>query len=201
VHEKRPAQSVLVGTALAKSRNVAQLDTSHRDTAPILVADGERDSRAAVIWCLLAEGYRVVPVSDGIAAAAALERPPLPAAAVIDLGLQGFSGRRLIEHLRSSPRLQAIPIIAIDLTEPYAPLPAGVAFLRKPCDGDLLLARLRQMGRDNLKSFFPSRQPGLGSGSTPSPEPWYRPDPHASFERDDPPSWRGNDASRAARNK
>lgn len=136
---------------------MAERDMPPNHTTRVLVADGDKESRAAIIWCLLSEGYRVDPVSDGFAAAAAMEHPPFPTVAVIDLGLQGFNGRRLIEHMRLSPRLRQIPILATGFVEPFAPLPRGVTFLKKPCNGELLLARIRQMGSEALTSFFPSK--------------------------------------------
>jgi CheY-like chemotaxis protein len=109
------------------------------------------------MWCLLSEGFWVDPVANGFDAAVALEAPEPPDLAVIDLGLQGFDGRRLIEGMRASDRLRQVPIIATGFTAPYAPLPPGVAFLRKPIDLPRLLLAVRELGHD-LRTFFPSRR-------------------------------------------
>jgi DNA-binding response OmpR family regulator len=126
--------------------------------ARILIAEGDKDARAAAMWCLLSEGFWVDPVSNGFDAAVALEAPAPPDVAIIDLGLQGFDGRRLIEEMRASPRLRGVPIIATGFIEPFAPLPRGVAFLKKPCDPTQLVATVRRLG-GSLTSFFPSRRP------------------------------------------
>jgi DNA-binding response OmpR family regulator len=125
--------------------------------ARILVADGDRDARAAIMWCLLSEGFWVDPVANGFDAAVALEAPGPPDLAVIELGLHGFNGRRLIEGMRSSDRLRHVPIIATSNVEPYAPLPHGVAFLKKPCNFERLLDLVRELGGQSLKSIFPRR--------------------------------------------
>jgi DNA-binding response OmpR family regulator len=126
--------------------------------ARILIAEGDKDARAAAMWCLLSEGFWVDPVSNGFDAAVSLEAGA-PDLAIIDLGLQGLGGRRLIEEMRASERLKGVPIIATGLTAPFAPLPAGVAFLKKPCDLERLVSTVRQLGGGRLRSFFPSRQP------------------------------------------
>ncbi|MEO5767906.1 MAG: hypothetical protein ABIS92_06110 [Polyangia bacterium] len=137
---------------------MAQRDQIPDDTTRILIAEGDGDSRLALSWCLLSEGYHIDPVSDGFSAAAALEQPDLPAIAIVDLGLQGLGGRRLIEHILSSPRLRSIHIVATGFFEPFAPLPAGVIFLKKPCDGEVFLRTIRALGGEGLRSFFPSRR-------------------------------------------
>lgn len=164
---------------------MAERDISSNHDTRVLVADGDKESRSAVIWCLLAEGYRVDPVADGFAAAAAMEQPPLPTVAIIDLGLQGFNGRRLIEHLRASPRLRHIPIIATGFVEPFAPLPPGVAFQKKPCDGEQLLTRIRRLGREALTSFFPSRSVHHNGDDTPTSQDGETPSPAARAPRDE----------------
>lgn len=146
------------GITFAVLTCVAQRDQVPDDTTRILIADGDGDSRLALSWCLLSEGYHIDPVSDGFSAAVALEQPDLPAIAIVDLGLQGLGGRRLIEHILSSPRLRSIRIFATGFLEPFAPLPAGVIFLKKPCDGEVFLRTIRALGGEGLRSFFPSRR-------------------------------------------
>lgn len=146
------------GLAFALATCMAQRDQVPDDTTRILIAEGDADLRLALTWCLLSEGYHIDPVSDGFSAAAALEQPDLPAIAIVDLGLQGLGGRRLIEHILSSPRLRSIRIVATGFVEPFAPLPAAVTFLKKPCDGEVFLRTIRALGGEGLRSFFPSRR-------------------------------------------
>jgi DNA-binding response OmpR family regulator len=117
------------------------------DSKPrILVAEGGTEQRAFFVWGLLAQGFWVEPVSNGFDAAVALESPVAPDLAIIDLYLPGFDGRRLIESMRQSQRLQQVPIIVTAFSGPFAPLPPGVAFLTKPCSIDALVAKVREVG-------------------------------------------------------
>jgi DNA-binding response OmpR family regulator len=131
------------------------MDTRRR----ILIAEADRDSRSAVMWCLLAEGFWVEPVANAFDAALALDRADLPDLAIIDLGLPGLPARKLIEKLRTSPRLQQIPIIATSFTEPIVKLPPGVAFLKKPCNPEVLLARVRALLGPESKSALRTERP------------------------------------------
>jgi CheY-like chemotaxis protein len=114
----------------------------------ILVADGDSQSRTAVMWCLVSHGYRAQTVSSGFAALLALDSADPPDAAIVDLGLPTvFSGRRLIDVLQASSRFGDLPIIATGVTKPFAELPAGMTFLEKPIDPDRLLLRLAELRR------------------------------------------------------
>jgi DNA-binding response OmpR family regulator len=133
----------------------------------ILVAEGGTEQRAFFVWGLLAQGFWVEPVSNGFDAAVALESPVPPDLAIIDLYLPGFDGRRLIESMRQSPRLQQVPIIVTAFSAPFAPLPPGVAFLTKPCSIEALVAkvgevgvvRVRDTGKSDGQDWVPARPP------------------------------------------
>jgi DNA-binding response OmpR family regulator len=140
------------------------------EKARILIADGDPDSRAVLVWCLLSEGFWVEPVSNGFDAAVALEQTGLPSVAIIDLDLPTLNGRKLIEGMCQSERLAGVPIIATGARQPSAPLPEGVVFMRKPCDPRMVLIKVRELGGERLRSFFPSRagrarQAGRARGS------------------------------------
>jgi CheY-like chemotaxis protein len=122
--------------------------------ARILVAEGNGDSRSAAFWCLRAEGYSVEVAANGFDAAIALDGPDTPDLAIIDLGLPGFGGRNLINQLKSSERFGRIPLIATSLTEPFAPLPDGVVFVRRPFDPEVLLKTVRQLTANDLFNFM-----------------------------------------------
>lgn len=96
----------------------------------VLIADSEPESRAALMWFLLSKDFRVEAVSNGLDAAAALDHG-FPDVAIVSLYLPVFDGRRLIDHMRGSPRLCRVPIVATGPARPFAPLPAGVEFRLK----------------------------------------------------------------------
>lgn len=124
----------------------------------ILIADANADTRAALMWILLSEGFWVEPVSNGLDAAAALETEP-PAVAIIDLYLPGFNGRTLIERMSGSERLRDVPIIAMASEAPWSPLPEGVVFLKKPCAAAQVLAAIDELLGDGIRRFFSGERP------------------------------------------
>jgi DNA-binding response OmpR family regulator len=106
------------------------------------------------MWCLLSEGYWVEPVATSADAALALQRPDPPQVAVIDLGLAGVPGRRLIEHMRAQAPLAHIPVIATSFAEPVVPLPSGVGFVKKPCDPQRLVEKIRACSGGAMPGLF-----------------------------------------------
>ena len=109
----------------------------------VLIADAEGDSRSALMWFLLSADFRVEAVSNGLDAAAALDNDA-PDVALISLHLPVFDGRRLIDHMRSSPRLCRVPVVAMAPSTPFAPLPGGVAFLKKGSKPEEILTVIAQ---------------------------------------------------------
>jgi DNA-binding response OmpR family regulator len=133
----------------------------------ILVAEGGTEQRAFLVWGLLAHGFWVEPVSNGFDAAVALESPVAPDLAIIDLYLPGFEGRRLIESMRQSQRLRRVPILVTAFSAPYAPLPADVAFMTKPCSIDALIAKVGEVGGHRVRDAVA----GNGNGPRPAQSP------------------------------
>ena len=131
-----------------------------RTATKILIADGDSDSRASLMWVLLAGGFWVEPISNGLDVAPALEAD-LPHVAIIDLYLPGFSGRHLIERMRSTERLRDVPILAIAKERPWAALPPGVAFLCKPCDPQALLDTVEDLARGGAGTMVSMTRPSV----------------------------------------
>jgi signal transduction histidine kinase/DNA-binding response OmpR family regulator len=80
-------------------------------TAParVLVADDDPMVREVLAWQLIAHGYRVTQVSDGLAALAELESGNIPDLLVTDFAMPGMNGLLLIEEARRhQPRLPAL---------------------------------------------------------------------------------------------
>jgi CheY-like chemotaxis protein len=109
----------------------------------VLIADGESESRTALMWLLLNADFRVEAVANGLDAAASLDNE-VPDLAIISLYLPVFDGRRLIDYIRSSSRLCRLPLVALGSTQPFAPLPAGVEFLLKNAPPRLVLDVIKQ---------------------------------------------------------
>ncbi|HEY0715298.1 MAG TPA: response regulator, partial [Polyangia bacterium] len=124
-------------------------------------ADGESESRAALMWLLLNADFRVEAVANGLDAAASLDNE-VPDIAIISLYLPVFDGRRLIDYMRSSSRLCRVPILALGATHPFAPLPAGVEFLLKTAPPRLVLDVIKQLvqGSAGFRSY---QGPGMRS--------------------------------------
>jgi two-component system KDP operon response regulator KdpE len=114
------------------------------DRSRILVVDDEAAIRRTLEINLSARGYLVDAVETGEEglAAAALHHPDL---AIVDLGLPGISGVRVITELRGWSRMPILVLSARDLEhEKVAALDAGADdYITKPFGMDELLARVR----------------------------------------------------------
>jgi DNA-binding response OmpR family regulator len=115
----------------------------------ILVVDDDPDLRLALGVRLRAHHYQTTFAADGVAAisSAQKERPDL---ILLDLGLPGGDGFRVLERFRAIPRLACIPVIVLTArsarsTEDQV-LRLGVnAFFQKPVDNQVFLAAIRQV--------------------------------------------------------
>lgn len=78
----------------------------------ILYIDDHAESRLLVRHILEAEGYEVIEAQDGSSGirVAEAESPDL---ILIDIMMPGLDGRETTTRLRSIPRLQAVPIVAL----------------------------------------------------------------------------------------
>jgi len=89
-------------------------------------------------------GYRVL-LAEEVAAAVALAKESPPDLVLSDVNLPEGSGLELVVHLKSDPKLEAVPVVLISATLPRDTkeelvLAAGATkFLRRPIDPDLLL--------------------------------------------------------------
>jgi CheY-like chemotaxis protein len=129
----------------------------------VLIADGDPDSCAALMWCLLDQGICIVdPVNNGLDAAVSLENPGPPDLAIIDVGLPGLSGRRLIEAMRASDRFRSVPIIATGTEAPFGPGAPDIVFIPKPVRRVDLVAAIYVLGLESMFAFDqakPTREP------------------------------------------
>jgi signal transduction histidine kinase/ActR/RegA family two-component response regulator len=114
--------------------------------ARVLVADDDPMVREVLAWQLIAHGYRVAQVSDGLAALAELESGNIPDLLVTDFAMPGMNGLLLIQEARRHrPRLPALLLtgyadgnIAEDVLDMNPDL---TALLRKPVSDLELMER------------------------------------------------------------
>jgi DNA-binding response OmpR family regulator len=114
----------------------------------ILLVDDDPDVRQAMQVRLRANGYDTVLAADALSGIAqALEQGP--DLIILDLGLPGGDGFAVIERLKQTPALAAIPIVVVSARDARAnralSLRAGAeVFLQKPVDNAELLAIIRK---------------------------------------------------------
>ena len=113
----------------------------------LLVEDdpGMRDTIRAL---LERSGFRVAVARDGAEAWELLGRGPRPAAILADLYTPRMTGHDLVARVRRTPRLAAVPIIAMSGSRADRARPAAEAFLEKPFSSEQLDSALEHVGAD-----------------------------------------------------
>jgi CheY-like chemotaxis protein len=100
-----------------------------------------------VIGALLERaGFRVVAAPDGAEAWDLLAHGPRPAAILVDLYTPRMTGHDLVARIRRTPRLAAVPIIAMSGERAERDRPAAEAFLEKPFSREQLEWALDRVG-------------------------------------------------------
>ncbi len=110
----------------------------------ILLVEDDDDVNAALAEKLREAGYTVESVRDGLTAWDRLLRGVLPALVVLDLKLPGMSGWELLERLRTSTTLLAVPVVVVSAYLGFPPAGA-LAWLKKPIDPSQLLETVRRL--------------------------------------------------------
>ena len=77
-------------------------------------------------------GYQVATANDSAEAWELLSRGPRPAAILVDLYTPRMTGHDLVARVRRTPRLAAVPIIAMSGERASRDRPAAEAVLEKP---------------------------------------------------------------------
>jgi CheY-like chemotaxis protein len=111
------------------------------------VVEDDRDGRLLFAEWLGHAGFRVDTAHNGLQA---LERARevLPDAILTDLHIPGIDGYELTRRLKTDPRTQSIPILAVTGYATFASDPSRAdragcdAILSKPCDADDLTKTL-----------------------------------------------------------
>lgn len=104
----------------------------------VLLVEDDREGRLLYADWLLQAGFRVEQAHNGLQA---LERAleSLPDVVVTDLNIPGIDGYELTRRLKTDPRTQHVPVLAVTGYGPFTQDPsradrAGVdAILPKPC--------------------------------------------------------------------
>jgi two-component system response regulator MprA len=114
-----------------------------------LLADDDRAIRESLVRALELEGYRVLPVADGVQALAAMRRSPVDVA-VLDVMMPGVDGVGVCRVVRAEGDRTPILMLTArtETADRVAGLDAGADdYLVKPFELDELLARLRALLR------------------------------------------------------
>jgi CheY-like chemotaxis protein len=111
------------------------------DRPVVLLVEDDRDGRLMYAEWLQQSGFRVEQAHNGLQA---LERAfdVLPDAIVTDLNIPGIDGYELTRRLKTDPRTEHIPILAVTGYAPFTNDPSRAdragcdAILPKPCFPD-----------------------------------------------------------------
>jgi DNA-binding response OmpR family regulator len=114
----------------------------------VLVVDDDADLRRGLQIRLHAAGYDVALAADAVGAVSAAQRER-PDAIILDIGLPGGDGFRVIERLKSLLPLAPIPVIILTGRDPAEAEQrmrdlGAEAFFQKPPDNEALVAAIRK---------------------------------------------------------
>jgi two-component system, OmpR family, KDP operon response regulator KdpE len=115
----------------------------------ILLVDDDPDLLRVLSLRLTREGYEVAGATKGDLAIAEVARR-VPDLVVLDLGLPGGNGFKVLEKVRGTHQSSAVPVIVLTgnwepAFEERARKAGATQFLRKPTDLTDLLAEIRKL--------------------------------------------------------
>lgn len=114
----------------------------------ILVIEDDQSVQQLLSLILQGEGYEVIAARDGLEGLVKLELAH-PSLVIVDLMMPNISGDRVIEEVRSDPRLKAVPLLVVsgrhDLHESFDHILGAENVLAKPLDTEKLLARVEEL--------------------------------------------------------
>lgn len=106
------------------------------DSRPVLIVEDDDALRIALDQLFSDAGYSVAVAANGVDAVEWLEHD-VPRAVVLDLLMPGIVGQELLEELRATPELSAVPVAVISGSPELAP--EGYTVFPKPIDQAALL--------------------------------------------------------------
>ena len=114
----------------------------------ILIVDDDRDQQAGLRVRLTANGFQICSAYDATQALN-VARAELPDLILLDIGLPGGDGHKVLQRLRNLAPTSLIPVIILSAREPAMHrdrmLQDGAyAYFQKPADDTLLLEEIRK---------------------------------------------------------
>lgn len=118
----------------------------------VLVADDDEIARHLACSLLAQQGFDVHEAQDGAVAIDMLSSDRRFAAVVLDLHMPRVDGRSVLQHIRRTPNLAALPVVVLtgssDASTEVEIIDAGADdYLSKPADPPRFLARVRAVLR------------------------------------------------------
>jgi PAS domain S-box-containing protein len=115
----------------------------------ILVVDDNQDAAQSLALLVMMWGFDASVVHDGSAAVEAIQAHP-PDLVLLDIGLPGMDGYAVARHVRQTPALASLPIIAVsgygqEEDQQRARAAGFNDHLVKPVDADLLRGKLADL--------------------------------------------------------
>ncbi len=117
----------------------------------VLLADDDALLRSLLRRHLEQDGIKAEEAADGVDVLTRLERPPLPDAVVLDVGMPGEDGLTILRHIRGNVVTAGLPVVMLTgrrtSLDVASALALGVSgYVAKPFNPARLLALLRRLG-------------------------------------------------------
>ena len=113
----------------------------------VVVVEDTPELRELLTDLLEEEGYRVLPLRDGLHAAETV-REARPNAVLLDLALPGKDGRAVLEELCSDPETACVPVIVVSAylhALGGSPGPPVARTISKPFDLDQIVGEVNAL--------------------------------------------------------